>query len=116
MLATPEWLAALKPGDFVAVDVSKYSYTDYVKGTVVRLTPKQVEVQAHYPAPIKFRKDDGSEVGGDKYHRMSIGPITPDVEAHWRRKKALARVERVNWASLPTEVLEAVVAALPPLK
>jgi hypothetical protein len=107
------WLGSLVIGADVAVDCSRYGGVEYHKGTVVKFTPKFVDVQAHYQAPIRFRRGDGREVKGDRYHPMRLVPIDDAVRAVWRRQVALSRVRCVVWPSLTTDQLEAVIAALP---
>jgi hypothetical protein len=111
---TSEWLASLKVGDKLAIDTSKYSFTSYSKGTVTKVTPTQIHVQGHYNEPIKFRKTDGYQIAGDRFYPMKLVPLTDEVTDVWRRQKAKERIATVQWTTLPTEVLEAVLALIPP--
>lgn len=87
---TPEYLAGLKPGDFVVVDLSRYGATTAVRRQIDRLTPTQIVV-----GQDRFRRSDGKGIGYSA-DRFCSAPsiVSPEqgarLMAKMRRQKVMA--------------------------
>lgn len=107
-----EWLAGLKVGHEVAVDVSHYDVnTYYRRGLVINIKRTTITVQVG-ARDREFRRKDGREDAPGKYSYEKLHPIDSKVLQRWQQQKALDRLTYAHWARLPLEVLEQVVAIL----
>jgi hypothetical protein len=109
--ATAEWLAALKPGDEVAVRMGGFT-----RGWVVRVVERRTATQIlcvyqDGTAPVRYRADNGRSVGGGRSHHR-IEPLTEEIRAELRRERDLSRLRYVRWDEMPDATLRAVCEAL----
>jgi hypothetical protein len=110
----PAWLAALKEGDRVVLEVGR-SGTSYA-ARVARLTATQILV----PTPgrpdftMRFRRETGDEIKArgawDAPNRI-VEP-TPERLAAIRHRRLADRLRRTVWQQESLATLEAVAAAL----
>lgn len=108
------WTDTLQVVDVAAMERPNYgtSPPDYYKVTVTKISKGFIEATSRQNQVFRFRKADGREVNGDKYHPRSIQSITNEVRESWRKASALTRIKSVVWDNLSLEELEAVVTAL----
>jgi hypothetical protein len=103
------WLATLKIGDRVAVNVGSFTPVWHFL-RIERFTKLHVVLTGG----DKYRRADGGIVGSNRYSR--IEPVTRELlDAEWdrrRRHEALIVVEAARWREVSTETLEAVAALL----
>lgn len=100
MRAPPEWVKALKVGDQVAINGTRFGAPAWAITTVKRITQTQIVTEDDRC----FRKD-GHPVGSD----------IDAARAWFERRWLLARVQGIHWAHHDDATLRAVLAlaALP---
>jgi hypothetical protein len=105
-----EWLDGLKEGDEVVL-VSHHARRRIAR--VARVTKTQIVVGA---VGMKFRRQDGRMVGGDAWTRSRISKPTPElrarVEEEERHSRALYAISVADFAKMPLERLERIVAII----
>jgi len=98
------WLQNLKPGDSVIVSPGATYTPDYV-AMVTRTTATQIHI-----GNVKFRRTNGREVGGDRWHSADLREPTPDALAAVRlrehKARLLSKFRETRWGRLPLSVLE----------
>lgn len=86
---------------------------------VQRVTKTQVRVIGGGAGGRVFRRADGYEVGGSRFHRWRIEAATPQNLEACQRRMAIEDIEtagtRIRKTQLPTEALVAMAAAIKPL-
>lgn len=98
-----EWLAAVKPGDEVAINAG---YSGYSMLIVDRVTSTQIIC-----GKARYRRDTGRLVGGSGYRVHYLSEPTPAIRETIERNKLLAELHRMKWEELETERLRRVVDA-----
>lgn len=106
-----EWLAALKPGDEVAIRYSSTGSMRYEFQRVERRTATQFVTSNSR----RYRTDDGRRVG-DHYGPKLVEPtaeLKQEIADEQEQRKLVARLEGVRWRNLDLAQLRVVAAALP---
>lgn len=106
-----EWLASLKEGDQVAIDVGSYGYTSYKIVTVTRVTPtgiiKTSDSRQFNP---NGRERGGAASAWSRNYRLE--PFTPQVLDHIERAELLSKLSSTSFKQLPTELLRKIIEAM----
>ncbi len=110
-----EWLSRLQAGDEVIVRSIRAMGNTGTIVKVSKLTNTQVVIdRGNYT--LRFRKDDGYEVGGESWGRQWIEEATPNacavIHEENKRVKAIRLIEECDLKKLPTAALESIVAAI----
>ena len=104
-----EWLQSLKNGDTVAVYRSGWGTPRYDLFLVKRTTTTQIVctqiLQTGFAVEVKYRKEDGRQVGSDDY--ATIEAVTDKVRVTNRRYFLECWFAGLNRKNLSTECLEA---------
>jgi len=96
------WINGLKVGDEVCV-VTSFNL-DVIK-TVTKVTRTQIQVGPYQ----KYRKTNGRAVGNtNRWCVPSICKVTDAIRLTVKTNEAIDRLRRVNWLSLPNDVVIAI--------
>lgn len=104
------WLEGLKEGDPVVVYGGFGMDTPFLY-KVEKASKTQIIVKGS-----KYRRADGRAVHGDRWQRQRLDPFTPAVEEQIRRRRLLAVIEKTDWKTLTTPLLEDIVQRVTVLK
>ena len=104
MVCDQEWLASLKVGDEVIVDVH---FRDPEIAKIDRFTKTQIIV-----GKMRFRKSDGWQPSGDWISRGRLVTPTAKLRAEAERSRLLRVIERRRWKSDTLDTLRKVAAIL----
>lgn len=107
-----EWLESLKEGDVVAIRKGSFGYGYYVLHKIEKIT-KSRRFKLSGMGDTQF-SNNGSEMGKkDTWSpRLSMEPVTQKILDEIRRKKILEEINRVDFKSMPLEMLEEVYSAI----
>lgn len=100
------WLAALKPGDKVAVD----SRRGYTLTEVARKTPSGMIITNERSDGWRYDKDGRHRY--DSWSTDRLVPITPRIEDEIFRKRAIYELSTTAWRHKSTAKLRAILAVL----
>jgi hypothetical protein len=101
------WLAALGPGDVVAVSKG-YNGESLTK--VERVTATQIVLAGDR----RFNRKSGQRVGErDRWYSEFLFEPTPEVLARIERRRRIATLSNTRWEDLPDFTLAAVIVLLP---
>jgi hypothetical protein len=113
-VTSPDWIAALKPGDRVAIERRMYGLAEAFFGRVERLTPSGRIVVQTRAESWTFSPDGWQRTSGHPYRLAELSPAKEQeiLEAQ-ERGRLSGRLNRTKWRDLPLETLRAVAALLP---
>ena len=104
-----DWLQQVKPGDVVATGSGWQMPTP---AKVEKLTATQIVLVGGR----RYRRRDGRAIGAGSWGAPYLYPMTAELREQIqdgdRRRRALAVIYKASWREQPTDVLEAVAAAL----
>lgn len=105
------WLEELKVGDEVVVAGDRY-HLDYVD-KVTKLTAKQIALEN---SSYRYRRDTGSQIGGDNWNSRRLEEATPErkkeAQREYRRLRMIQTLTRTVWKELSDETLERVLEVI----
>lgn len=97
-----EWLASIKAGDVVFIE-SRFGLEKF---KVTKVTPKQLVVGEY----CRFRRDDGSRIGGSIWDTKHLYPVTPELERQYAAARARVSLREMSWSKLSDDAVIEVLA------
>ena len=111
MTTDTAWIAALRPGDEVVIDLGRYGKVQYHTFKVAKVTASgRIAIDDYTFNP------DGWQRGGDAYHRLRIEQATPELRQRIadmaEHERLEMQIRRTNWTNAPLAQLRAIAAIL----
>lgn len=107
---------ALKVGDMVIVDASRYGGEHLTAARIFRVTDTQIVLrqlrEGCDPLDARYYRKDGRRIGTDAYSREKLCISTPELLARIEKAKLVNRLTALKWKDLHLDTLRAVNAAI----